>query len=181
MKEMRRGESLLFDTKQKVCTDSSLSMHYKNMNAHTVKMFKFLQNNEWVVINKLNCNGDWLKKTHPNTLKSPFGMVICFFFCCAWLTINNVLGSFQENLMFGPVKWNKLAALSPGRDKTPSEERSQLRTNAYVHGLSLTRTQIAKTNHLNQSSAWFSLVQSCLINHSLRFCFFFLSVFITLL
>lgn len=79
---MWRGESLLFDTKQKVCTDLSLSMHYKNMNAHTVKMFKFLQNNEWVVINKLNCNGDWLKKTHPNTLKSLFGMVICFFLLC---------------------------------------------------------------------------------------------------
>lgn len=79
--------------------------------------------------------------------------------------------------MFGPVKWNKLAALSPGRDKTPSEERSQLQTSAYVHGLSLTRTQIAKTNHLNQNSAWFSLVRSCLSKHACIFVLFFVCVY----
>lgn len=38
-------------------------------------------------------------------------------FCSAWLTINNALGSFQEKLIVGPVRWNKLAALSPDYTK----------------------------------------------------------------
>ncbi len=38
-------------------------------------------------------------------------------FAAVWLTINNALGSFQENLIVDPVRWNKLAALSPGETK----------------------------------------------------------------